>query len=31
MDLWRLNIFVKVIESGSFSKAADQVLLTSLR
>lgn len=28
MDLWRLNIFVKVIESGSFSKAADQVLLT---
>lgn len=28
MDLWRLNILVKVIESGSFSKAADQVLLT---
>jgi len=28
MDLWRLRIFVKVIESGSFSKAADQVLLT---
>ncbi len=28
MDLWRLNIFVKVVESGSFSKAADQVLLT---
>jgi len=28
MDLWRLNIFVKVIDSGSFSKAADQVLLT---
>jgi len=28
MDLWRLNIFVKVIELGSFSKAADQVLLT---
>ncbi|MCP3951787.1 MAG: LysR family transcriptional regulator [Desulfobacterales bacterium] len=28
MDLWRLSIFIKVIESGSFSKAADQVLLT---
>jgi DNA-binding transcriptional LysR family regulator len=28
MDLWRLNIFIKVIDSGSFSKAADQVLLT---
>ncbi len=28
MDLWRLSIFVKVIESGSFSKAADRVLLT---
>ena len=28
MDLWRLHIFVKVVESRSFSKAADQVLLT---
>jgi len=28
MDLWRLNIFLKVVEARSFSKAADQVLLT---
>lgn len=28
MDLWRLNIFAKVVEAGSFSRAADEVLLT---
>jgi len=28
MDLWRLNIFIKVVEAQSFSRAADQVLLT---
>ncbi len=28
MDLWRLSIFIKVIEHKSFSKAAREVLLT---
>ncbi len=28
MDLWRLNIFIKVIDHKSFSKAAAEVLLT---
>jgi len=28
VDLWRLNIFIKVVEARSFSKAAEQVLLT---
>ena len=28
MDLWRLKIFCKVVEKGSFSKAAEDVLLS---
>ena len=28
MDLWRLHIFTKVVETHSFSRAADQVLLS---